>query len=198
MTSLPADKLQVAKDTIVFFVNQRLLASCQHCSRCGSDMKVAETIRVNDGYIWPDKRCRMWLSVRSGSIFERSNIPLSTWLHLMFPWATQISGSKISWLTSLSKPTVIRALRSICSNKILNAEIKLGGVGKNVEIDKSKFGAKRKYKRGRVSEGPWVFGVVERESHRVPVFHVPDRTGETLVHRLITTHILPGTITDLL
>ena len=58
VTSLPADKLQVAKDTIVFFVNQRLLASCQHCSRCGSDMKVAETIRVNDGYIWPDKRCR--------------------------------------------------------------------------------------------------------------------------------------------
>ena len=177
MTSLPADKLQVAKDTIVFFVNQRLLASCQHCSRCGSDMKVAETIRVNDGYKWPDKLCRMWLSVRSGSIFERSNIPLSTWLHLMFPWPTQISGSKISWLTSLSKPTVIRALRSICSNKILNAEIKLGGVGKTVEIDESKFGAKRKYKRGRVSEGPWVFGVVERESHRVPVFRVPDRTG---------------------
>ena len=25
-----------------------------------------------------------------------------------------------------------------------------------MEIDESKFGAKRKYKRGRVSEGPWV------------------------------------------
>ena len=81
----------------------------------------------------------------------------------MFLWAIQISGSKIAQLTSLSKPTVVLALgelRTICSNKVLNDGIKLGGLGKTVEIDESKFGAKRKYKRGRVSEGP-VFGVVE-------------------------------------
>ena len=82
----------------------------------------------------------------------------------MFLWAIQISGSKIAQLTSLSKPTVVLALgelRTICSNKVLNDVIKLGGLGKTVEIEESKFGAKRKYKRGRVSEGPWVFGVVE-------------------------------------
>ena len=42
---------------------------------------------------------------------------------------------------------MIRALselRTICSNKVLNAKIKLGGLGKTVEIDESKFGAKRK------------------------------------------------------
>ena len=62
-------------------------------------------------------------------------------------WAMQISGSKIARLTSLSKPTVIRALselRTICSNNVLNSEIKLGGLGKTMEIDESKFGAKRK------------------------------------------------------
>ena len=88
--------------------------------------------------------------------------------------------------------SVIRALselRTICCNKVLNAGIKLGGLGKTVEIDESKFGAKRKYKRGRVSEGPWVFGVVERGSQKVLLFRVPDRTRETLVRRLITTHI---------
>ena len=110
-----------------------------------------------------NERCRTWLSIRSGS-FEGSNIPLSTWLHMMFLWAMQISGSKISRLTSLSKPTVTQALselRSIYSNKILNAEIKLGGLRKTVEIDESKFGAKRKCKRGRVS----VFGLWS-EDHR--------------------------------
>ena len=109
----------------------------------------------------------------------------------------QISGSKIARLTSLPKPTVTHALsglRTICSNKVLNSEIKLGGLGKTVEIDKSKFGAKRKYKRERVSEGPWVFGVVERGSQKVLLFRVPDRTRETLVHCLITTHIRPGTV----
>ena len=82
-------------------------------------------------------------------------------------------------------------LRTICSNKVLNAGIKLGGLGKTVEIDELKFGAKRKYKRGRVSEGPWVFGVVEQGSQKVLLFGVPDQTRETLVHRLITTHICP-------
>ena len=182
-----------------FFVSQKLLASCRQCSRCGSNMELTETTRVNDGYMWrcTNKRCRTWLSIRSGSFFEGSNILLSTWLHLMFLWAMQISGSKIARLTSLSKPTVIHALselRTICSNKVLNAGIKLGGLGKTVEIDESKFGAKRKYKRGRVSEGPWVFGVVERGSQKVLLFRVPDRTRETLVHRLITTHIRPGYI----
>ena len=54
----------------------------------------------------------------------------------------QISGSRIARLTSLSKPTLVRALgelRTICSNKVLNAGIKIGGLGKSVEIDESKF-----------------------------------------------------------
>ena len=182
-----------------FLVTHRLLASQRQCSRCDSDMELTETTRVNDGYMWrcTNSRCRTWLSIRSGSFFEGSNIPLSTWLHLMFLWAIKVSGSNIARMTSLSKPTVIRALsdlRTICSNKMLNADMKIGGVGKTVEIDESKFGAKRKYRRGRVSEGPWVFGAVERGSQKALLFRVPDRTRDTLVHRLITTHILPGTV----
>ena len=92
----------------------------------------------------------------------------------MFLWAIQISGSRIAQLTR--KPTVVRALgelRTICSNKVLNAGIKIGGLRKTVEIDESKFGAKRKYKRGRVSENPGVFGVVEQGSRKVLLFCVP-------------------------
>ena len=182
-----------------FWVSQKLLVSCQQCSRCGCNMELTETTRVENGYIWccTNKRCRTLLSIRSRSFFEGSNIMLSSWLHLMFLWAIQISGSKIVRLTSLSKPTVVRALgelRTICSNKVLNAGIKLGCLGKTVEIDESKFGAKRKYKRGRVLEGPWVFNVVEQGSQKVLLFRVPDRTRETLVHRLITTHMQPGTV----
>ncbi|PFX18668.1 UDP-N-acetylglucosamine transporter [Stylophora pistillata] len=54
--------------------------------------------------------------------FEGSNIPLSTWLHLMFLWAIKASGSNIARLTSLSKPTVIRALSdlrtALCSSSL--------------------------------------------------------------------------------
>jgi len=91
---------------------------------------------------------------------------------------------------------VIRALselRTTCSNKVLNAGIKLGGLGKTMDIDESKFGAKRKYKRGRVSEGPWVC-VVEQGSQKVLLYRVPDWARETLVHHLITSHIWPRTV----
>ena len=47
-----------------------------------------------------------------------------------------------------------------------------------MEIDKSMFGNKQKYKCGRVSEGQWVFGMVERD---FLVFRVPDHQQETLV-----------------
>ena len=66
----------------------------------------------------------------------------------MFLWAIKVSGSNITRLTSLSKHTVIRALsdlRLVCANKILNADIKIGGVGKTAEIDESMFAAKQKY-----------------------------------------------------
>ena len=39
--------------------------------------------------------------------------------------------------------------------------LQIGGPGKVVEIDESKFG-RRKYNRGRYQEGHWVFGGVER------------------------------------
>jgi hypothetical protein len=40
---------------------------------------------------------------------------------------------------------------------------KIGGPGKVVEIDESKFG-RRKHHRGHPVKGQWVFGGVERES----------------------------------
>ena len=91
---------------------------------------------------------------------------------------------------------MIRALselRTICSNKVLNAEIKLGGLGKTMEIDESKFSATRKYKRESLvrSVGVWSSGP---GSQKALLFCVPNRTRETLVHRLITTHICPGTV----
>ena len=91
----------------------------------------------------------------------------------MFLWVMHISGSKILRLTSLLKPTVIHALsklRTICSNKVLNVGIKLGCLGKTVEIDESKFGAKRKYKRGslRRSVGVWSSGARIAESAALP------------------------------
>jgi transposase-like protein len=65
--------------------------------------------------------------------------------------------------------------------------------GKEVEIDESKFG-KRKYNRGRVRDGQWVFGGCERGSDKAFMVIVTDRTAATLLP-LIQRYILPGTKT---
>ena len=53
-------------------------------------------------------------------------------------------------------------------------------LSKVVEIDESKFG-KRKYNRGRVVDGHWVFGGIERGSKSAFMVVVPDRTKNTLM-----------------
>jgi len=84
-----------------------------------------------------------------------SKIPLSHWLYITFLWSIDESNKKVSLLTGLSLRTVITALqrlRHICSLKILHGNLKLGGQGKMIEIDKSIFGHKRKYNHGQARE----------------------------------------------
>ena len=53
---------------------------------------------------------------------------------------------------------------------------KLGGPGRTVEIDEAKIG-RRKYNRGRLIKGQWIFGGYERDSKKIFIVPVEDRTG---------------------
>ena len=181
-----------------FLVDRSLLASRRECV-CGAQMILKERQNTTDGYIWecPSSNCRKRRSVRVGSFFEDSNISLAKWLYIIYLWSIGESNKRLSLLTGLSLRTIVTVLdkiRNICSMKILNGNFKLGGRGKTVEIDESMFGNKRKYNRGRVSEGQWVFGMVERDTGRSLVFRVPDRQRETLVTRLVREFVEPGTV----
>ena len=54
--------------------------------------------------------------------------------------------------------------------------IKVGGVGQVVEVDEAKFG-RRKHNRGRIIEGQWILGGIQRNV-KSKCFYVPvkDRT----------------------
>ena len=56
----------------------------------------------------------------------------------------------------------------------------VGGEGKTVQIDKSKIG-KRKYYRGHMVDGQWVFGGIEEDSRKSFIITVEDRKEETLL-----------------
>lgn len=55
--------------------------------------------------------------------------------------------------------------REVCLCILKQDSERIGGPGKHVEIDESKFG-KRKYHRGKRVDGVWVFGGIERESKK--------------------------------
>jgi len=67
----------------------------------------------------------------------------------------------------------------------------LGGEGSTVEIDEAKIG-KQKFQKGRLVTGQWVFGGYERESKKLFIECVPDRSAETLL-AIIKKWIKPGT-----
>ena len=83
--------------------------------------------------------------------------------------------------------------REVCLEILQQDNCKIGGVGKVVEIDESKF-RKRKYHRGKRVDGIWVFGGIERDSKQCFFECVEDRSAvETLV-ALIQKYIEPGSI----
>ena len=188
--------IQSCHAILTFLVNRGLLAARRRCS-CGNRMVLRDN-NSDDGYHWecPVNKCRKRRSIRAGSFFEDSKIPLSQWLYIIFLWSIDESNKKVSLLTGLSLRTAVTALqrlRDICSLKILHGNVRLGGRGKTVEIDESMFGHKRKYNCGRIGRGTWVFGMVERGTGKALTFRVPNRTRETLVTGLVQQFVEPGT-----
>lgn len=68
---------------------------------------------------------------------------------------------------------------------------KLGGPERTVEINEAKIG-KRKYNRGRLVKSHWIFGGYERDSKKIFIVPMEDRTEEALL-TCIKEWILPGT-----
>ena len=81
--------------------------------------------------------------------------------------------------------------REVLVDWCLRREGKIGGEGKIVEIDESKFG-KRKFSVGRLIEGQWVFGGVCRETRSCFMVPVEKRDTDTLL-AIIKDKIEPGT-----
>lgn len=81
--------------------------------------------------------------------------------------------------------------REICIEACLNYKDLIGGEGKTVEIDESKFGTRKHY-RGRRVDGQWVFGGVERDSKKCFLVPVANRDAVTLT-AIIKEYVKPGT-----
>jgi len=170
---------------------------CERCS-CGN-IKLYQDKTKADDKVWrcDNRNCTVKFSVRNHSFFSGSKLSLEQITKLIYFWTYKYPQEIVLHETGLSNHSVIdfyNFCREVCSVIVEEQSEPIGGVGKVVEIDESKFG-KRKYNRGKRVEGVWVFGGIERDSNPPKCFFAPvqDRSADTLIP-IIKRWILPGTI----
>ena len=137
------------------------------------------------------KRCNFVRSIFRFTIFEKSRLPLNYLLMLCHCWAVNMSVHTAAVVTGITFARVsawYKSLRCLVTVVISETDNRIGGPGKVVQIDKSKFGKRKKAGNGRGHqvEGAWVFGGVEQYAgafgnNKYFCTVVQDRRAETLI-----------------
>ena len=189
------------KQSVFDYLLQKKLIADLHgeiCKKesCDGRIRLRREKKI-DGFTYrcSKKNCGFRQSIRHNSYFTDSKLPLGTILKFCYFWVNRIESNFIKYELQIgSDNTVVdwkNFCREVCVEYLFRSSEKIGGPGKIVEIDESKFG-KRKYNRGRRVDGVWVFGGIERESGRMFLEAVPDRTSATLIP-IIKKYVLPET-----
>lgn len=194
---------------IQWMIVKGIIPSKKRCHKCGSEMKIDKQRGL--GLF----RCRklkkhvdgleVSVCVASGTWLEGSKVSPVKVLLLLYCFATDMTFSDAVVQTSLrpgestSTETVsdwYSNSREAVSDYMYNQQMqegKLGGVGKVVEVDETKFG-KRKYNVGRMRDGKWICGMIEIETGRFRTFLCPNnKRDEATLLPIILANVLPGT-----
>lgn len=158
---------------------------CPHCGCLGA-------YKFKSGKILKCKACRKQFTVRIGTIFEDSRLPLSKWflaIYLLTSMKKGLSSIQMGKYLKVTQKTAWFVLQRI--RYAVNTDQFKNPLSNIVETDETYIGGKGKNKRGRGAENKTpVFGMVERQGD-VRAKAVENVKMKTIMP-LIQKNIAPG------
>jgi len=126
-------------------------------------------------------KCRYTFSEFAGRWISKSNLSCTEWLRVVKLFELELSTRKIAKQAGLPYKTAYRAITILRLAIMSQAQDARELLAREVEMDESYFGGRRKGKRGRGAAGKVpVFGILERNG-RAFVQVVPNVKADTLV-----------------
>lgn len=161
------------------YLEGRMWPNGVKCPTCKSGERI--TTRKNGFYRC--NSCKLDFTVRTGTIFERSHVPLHKWLYPMYLLVTPRKGisstqlAKEIGITQKSAWFLLHRLREACNDD----NSKLRGL---VEIDETFIGGREsnKHKKDKLNAGRGTVG-------KTPVLGMRERGGKTLAMPIENTSI---------
>jgi len=159
----------VSEKLAVEFLEKQRWGNTLGCPRCGAVEVYKMTGRDgqrNKDYRWRCRGCKQFFTVRTGTVFEESRLPLRVWVYAFWKACSSkkgISALQLSREMEITHKSALWVLRRIRYGLGAQNAPKLTGT---VEVDEVYIGGRPRYpgisKRGRGTDKIPVVGIVQR------------------------------------